>query len=258
MMKPEISDKDPAFPVMAMDILSNVLGRADNPGELGTYLTEEVRDLTGARCVLLIQCLSTEAESAHRVVSVNPQRKREWAGSPAGNRLYEVAHNVTAAQLWRGEDSSEAAGLLRREGFRLSMVFPLTTGEFRVGAMLVLGLPDEEHITSVLGLLNNLSAIVALVLRNAILYEKQEQRIQERTAELRDNNEELAMELAERERAEEALNRLNEELEQRVRERTRELERRNHELEQMNKVFVGRELRMVELKERIAELEKTV
>jgi len=40
-----------------------------------------------------------------------------------------------------------------------------------------------------------------------------------------------------------------------VTERTKELERRNHELEQMNKVFVGRELRMAELKKRIRELE---
>jgi len=53
-MKPDVSDRDPAFPVMAMNILSNVLGRSDNPGDLGTCLTEEVRDLTGARCVLLI------------------------------------------------------------------------------------------------------------------------------------------------------------------------------------------------------------
>jgi GAF domain-containing protein len=59
-----------------------------------------------------------------------------------------------------------------------------------------------------------------------------------------------------RKQAEEALCRLNEELEQRVRERTRELERRNHELEQLNKVFVGRELKMVELKKRIGELEE--
>jgi PAS domain S-box-containing protein len=59
-----------------------------------------------------------------------------------------------------------------------------------------------------------------------------------------------------RKRAEEALTRLNEELEQRVRDRTRELERRNYELEQMNKAFVGRELRMAELKKKIRELEK--
>jgi len=55
--------------------------------------------------------------------------------------------------------------------------------------------------------------------------------------------------------SDDALRKLNEELEQRVMERTKELERRNHELEQMNKAFVGRELKMVELKERIKELE---
>lgn len=37
--------------------------------------------------------------------------------------------------------------------------------------------------------------------------------------------------------------------------RTKDLERRNHELEQMNKAFVGRELMMVELKEKIRKLE---
>jgi PAS domain S-box-containing protein len=60
----------------------------------------------------------------------------------------------------------------------------------------------------------------------------------------------------ERKLAEEALRRLNNELEQRVRARTKELERRNYELEQMNKAFVGRELKMVELKQRIAELDE--
>jgi PAS domain S-box-containing protein len=63
------------------------------------------------------------------------------------------------------------------------------------------------------------------------------------------------IDITERKQAEEELDRLNEELEQRVRERTKELEQRNHELEQMNKAFVGREMKMVELKERIKELE---
>lgn len=59
-----------------------------------------------------------------------------------------------------------------------------------------------------------------------------------------------------RKMAEEALHTLNEELEQRVRLRTAELAEKHDELQRMNKMFVGRELRMVELKERIRKLEQ--
>lgn len=56
--------------------------------------------------------------------------------------------------------------------------------------------------------------------------------------------------------AEEELRTLNDELEERVQQRTSELAEKNETLQRMNKIFVGRELRMAELKERIKELEK--
>jgi GAF domain-containing protein len=59
----------------------------------------------------------------------------------------------------------------------------------------------------------------------------------------------------ERKRNEEALEQVNEKLEQRVKLRTAELDEKNRELERFNKIFVNRELKMVELKERIKELE---
>jgi ABC-type amino acid transport substrate-binding protein len=60
---------------------------------------------------------------------------------------------------------------------------------------------------------------------------------------------------SERKRAEETLRNLTEELEKRVRDRTSELEEKNFALERLNRLFVGRELRMMELKEQIKELE---
>ncbi len=63
-------------------------------------------------------------------------------------------------------------------------------------------------------------------------------------------------EVTERVETEKELRKLNDELERRVRDRTVELENTNRDLENMNRLFVGRELRMKELKAMIAELEK--
>ncbi|MBI5404255.1 MAG: PAS domain S-box protein [Ignavibacteriae bacterium] len=61
--------------------------------------------------------------------------------------------------------------------------------------------------------------------------------------------------ITDRKLIQEEIKKLNEELEQRVKERTQEIEVKNAELSRMNRLFVGRELRMIELKNRIKELE---
>ena len=216
--------KDPAFNAMSWDMLQNVLARADKPSELGDYLTEEIRELTGARCVIFVQCLCSEQSTSHRVVCVNPPRRREWAESAGMQQVYDDIHKCTSAQLWHNNDPSLAIEQLVQEGFLLSLIVPLLMGEARVGAMLVLGLPDEQHVESETSLLNTLGTVVALVLRNAFLYEAQEMLIAERTNRLEKANRELR-------ESRERLLALNNELERRVALRTADLEAANAELE---------------------------
>jgi len=67
---------------------------------------------------------------------------------------------------------------------------------------------------------------------------------------------EFVRNITERKKAEEEAAHLNTHLEQKIAERTAELTAKTAELERINKVFVDREMKMRELKERIAELEK--
>ena len=122
---------------------------------------------------------------------------------------------------------------------------------------------------------NNLIGVLGIG-RDITVRKKTEEALRLQTVELEDevaerqaaqeNLQEKALlleeEIDKRQQAQEELERLNNELEHRVRERTAELEAKSGELEQkyqelerFNKLFVGRELRMVELKGRIKELE---
>jgi PAS domain S-box-containing protein len=175
---------DPAFAIMVMDILSIMLAHADNPAKLGEYLTNELRELTGARCAILIQCLSGDCGREYRVVGVNPARSRSWSESTTARRLYELTDDVPRTQLWDSKDPSEAVAMLQDEGYALSIVIPLNVGHIRVGTMLLLGIPSMDHIESEVLLLNTLASIVALALRNTFLFENQEKIIQERTSDL--------------------------------------------------------------------------
>ncbi len=64
--------------------------------------------------------------------------------------------------------------------------------------------------------------------------------------------------ITERKKAEDELNKYRQHLEELVKERTSELEEKNEKLEHFNKLFVGREFRIKELRDRVKELEEKI
>ncbi len=68
----------------------------------------------------------------------------------------------------------------------------------------------------------------------------------------------LGHDITERKQAEEELEKHREHLEELVKERTAELEEKNAKLEYFNKLFVGREFRIKELRDRVKELEEKI
>jgi len=66
----------------------------------------------------------------------------------------------------------------------------------------------------------------------------------------------IIRDISERKKAEEEIIKLNRELEEKIKERTIDLEEKIEEIKRMNRLFVGRELRMIELKEKMKELKE--
>lgn len=173
-----------------------------------------------------------------------------WAGNEDG---YLADANITWADTERGRGPSGTAIRSGESAYIQDFATDPKVAPWRENALLrgyrsSIGLPLKDESAKAFGVLT----IYSMEL-NA--FTNDETHLLEKLAK------DLAFGLmvlrtrTERKLAEEALSRLNEELDLRVKQRTAELEQKNAELEKMNRLFVGRELRMKELKEKIVQIE---
>ncbi len=112
----------------------------------------------------------------------------------------------------------------RNEDIRFHAAFPLLSSGQCLGVLCVFTRTDRQPPASSLKLLETVSAQIALAVENVRLYEETRQ--------------------------------YTSTLEEKVKQRTLELDEKNSELERFNKLFVGRELKMVELKEELDRLRR--
>jgi len=199
-----------AAQIMLSDILEKVLAHAENPGWLATYLTRQIRELIGGKIVVLAQCCHHQTPQ-HRLVSVCPERHTALVTTPVFEQLAKLSHQLSAPTIVSQEDGApEIRKIFQDAGWGVSMLVPLNIGDTRFGLLCILDFLSTHRIEDVLQTLEILPNIVALVLKDSLMYEHLEQIVAERTAEIC---------------------RLNKELEYRIAQRTAQLEAANRELQ---------------------------
>ena len=185
---PSFQEKDEAFQAMALDMVENILRQADHPNRLQADIAKKMREFTGAHVVILSQFLDEYGESDHEIVHIEPGRREGIAGNEAIHLMIRETRRLRKSKLWTPDSVDPTIGrFLRESEYHLSMAVPLHVGRQKVGAILMLGLPDDNSIDVALKMLDILATILALIFRNMLLFKRQEDIIEKQTSELRES-----------------------------------------------------------------------
>ncbi|MFH0881215.1 MAG: PAS domain S-box protein [Lentisphaerota bacterium] len=172
-------DNSLAAQVLLSDLVENILKYSDNPGACAEYLTTQIRELIGVRMVALVL---SEAGKGHHLVGICPPRKEEyWSRQPELQQFITGALAYEAPRLINPK-TDPAGKTLSSMG--TSFVIPLMVGAERVGMLILLDLLDQRGASIILETLASVSRILALILKNSLLYRDLEQTIATRTTQL--------------------------------------------------------------------------
>lgn len=186
----------PAAQLMAVEIISQLLV-STSPHKLGEALTEHLRELSGAKTVMVL-AHRPEPET-DELLNVSPLR-RAMLFSPAelDNFCYEKSPEELPFLAEELPLNYPLRAQLLRVGIRSTVRYPLRVAGELVGLLLLFDLPGVERIAEIHQIINLLVPPIALALKNALafrLIEQQsqelEQRVEERTIELRQKNADL-------------------------------------------------------------------
>jgi len=203
-----------AYTQLFNDILSKVLELSENPSQFAEYLSQQIRELVGARTVII----AVKTDAGHpKIFSVFPIRRTEWAHQNQIFQLADLSFSFETIQyLDQNSKFENSAELLKQLEVEKTIAIPLIAANRIVGSILLIDIMDNFGIESVKDLMTRLSGVFALVIRNSYLFQNLENLVVARTVELQKQNTELLKREQELQRANEEYETLNEELKENI------------------------------------------
>lgn len=179
-----------AAQLMAIEVLTELLV-STSPQKLGEVLTNHLRELSGARTVMILA--HRPEPELHELLYVSPLRRADIF-SPTEFSCFYFEH--TPGELPNSTEEFSAdhplKAVLAKAGIRSMARYPLRAGGEMIGMLLLFDLPDVQRIGEINLIINHLAPPIALALKNSLAFfkieqlaQELEQRVEERTAELR-------------------------------------------------------------------------
>ena len=193
-----VTDDLGAFNQLFSELVERLLSVAESPVKSADCLAASLRGLIGAKTVLVMQCPQEIQHAQHEILSVFPERRYTLGNHKAVQDLCTLSHGLEKARVFAPDDEGDIPAALGILGSGAALICPIQTARVRMGELILLGLMDTSGLKTILETLDRLSAVLALVLRNAFLYNNLEEIVAHRTRQLELHSIALADSLHER------------------------------------------------------------
>ena len=172
-----------------IDFQDKILHLFDNPAECAEHLAQQISELIGARLVLI--AINTE-EPSPDILSVFPTKSKDWCHQQHILQLIELSFTLEKTHCWKKEAVDEnLLQLLNALDADKVIAIPLINRNKLVGSILMIDFLELYDLDSVLKLLDKMSGVFKLIIRNFLLYSNLENIIEIKTNQLQKRNEEL-------------------------------------------------------------------
>ena len=187
---PTTGSLDDHSPIRMAAAFMSELVSLSNPEALGERLTQQVRELTGAQTILLLQHRS-ELEECHVLNACPPQRTPLFNESELHDFCSAYSPEECSGITCELDPDHPLFAPLTDQEIQSFLQIPLNAAGKMVGAIILLNLPEPDRMEDVRNLFEILSPFLGISLKNALdqEYSKQqttslEDQVRERTREL--------------------------------------------------------------------------